>query len=361
MAFAMILSFAACGNDTPNPEQVGPDTENPQSEADKPEKEEENEAEIEELPADVSNKDYEGLVEGLGFAEAICGVAYVGFFEDPFDDDYAAIVEKQTELLEIYSFVAEIPDERFVKTDGYELYCIVPANLDCSVKVEELSMPEDTEAWEPIIGEVIYESETGEPILLKCNESDIFTNVLVTITTPDGVEKKLSPYLSLMDGSLAGINEDESELLALDFSRPEMSTEDFYTFDELINIEWGSFYYHDDGSTYVMNLSFYYDENDRKCVSFWYGLENSDIDEIFDGTVYESFDENGNWDGGYTLDMSLTGGLFYNGESYPHVCSYKFQKEEGSEDSMYAIHYGTESPFFMGTEYQTFYFFQPKG
>ena len=38
--------------------------------------------------------------------------------------------------------------------------------------------------------------------------------------------------------------------------------------------------------------------------------------------------------------MSLTGGLFYNGESYGHICSYKFQKmgEGGNEVSLV---YGT--------------------
>jgi len=358
MAFAMILSFAACGNDEPQKENGGGNIPEP------PENSEENEPENPVVPEDepgTLDQSYADLIENLSWGEAVCGVAYVGFVEDPFSEDYLAVIEQQPELMEWYPFVAEIPEERFVGTDGYELYCIVPASLDYSVKVEETSLPENTEAWEPIIGEVIYESATGEPILLKCNESDIFTNVLVTITTPDGVEKKISPYLSLMDGSLAGINEDESGLTALDFTRYEINLDDFYTFDEMVGVDWTAYHYYDDETTYIMNLSFFYNEYDQQCVEFWYGLENSDIDEIFTGTVYENYDDEGEWDGGYTLDMSLTGGLFFNGESYGHICSYKFQKADEEGDEVFATHYGMESPFFMGTEYQTFYFFQAKG
>ena len=59
--------------------------------------------------------------------------------------------------------------------------------------------------------------------------------------------------------------------------------------------------------------------------------------------------------------MSLTGGLFFNGESSGHICSYKFQKMDEEGNEAFAIHYGMESPFFMGTEYQAFYFFHAKG
>ena len=363
MAFVMILSFAACGNDEPQKENGGGDI--PIStDKFKEDKNKENEPESSETPENepvTLDQSYADLIENLSWGEAVCGVAYVGFVEGPLGEGYRAIIEEQKELMEWYPFVANIPAEQFVETDGYDLYCIVPTSLDCSVKVEEVSIPENTEAWEPIIGEVIYESETGEPILLKCNESDIFSNVLVTITTPDGVEKKISPYLSLMDGSLAGINEDESGLTALDFTRYEINLDDFYTFDELVGSEWMAYYYYDDETTYIMSLEFFYNDSEQKCVEFWYGLENSDIDEIFTGTVYENYDDEGEWDGGYTLDMSLTGGLFFNGESSGHICSYKFQKMDEEGNEAFAIHYGMESPFFMGTEYQAFYFFHAKG
>jgi predicted small lipoprotein YifL len=303
IAFALVLSFTACGNSEPVKDNDSGKTSSGNGNLLGGDEEKEPAKEPEEI-----NSDYADLMNTLVWAEAICGVAYVGYVEGPSGDGYGAIIE-ESGLMEYYSFVAEIPSERFVETDGYDMYCVVPASLDYSVKVEEVSLPENTEAWEPIIGETIYESETGEPILLKCNESDIFTNVLVTITTPDGTEKKISPYLSLMDGSLAGINEDQSGLTALDFTRYEINLDDFCTFDELVGSEWTSYYYYDDETTYIMNLSFFYNDYGQQCVEFWYGLENSDIDEIFTGTVYENYDDEGNWDGGYTLDMSLTGGL----------------------------------------------------
>lgn len=364
MAWALILSLAACGNDEPVKDNSGGEIPSGNGNLLGGKDDGEKEPEPSENPEDEPenfDQSYADLIENLSWGEASCGVAYVGFVEGPVGDGYHAILEEQKELMEWYPFVAEIPAERIVETDGYDLYCIVPASLDYSVKVEEISLPEGTEAWEPIIGEIIYESKTGEPILLKCNESDIFTNVLVTITTPDGKEKKISPYLSLMDGSLAGINEDESELTALDFSRYEMNLDAFYTFDEMVEGEWTAFNYYDDETTYIMSLDFFYNDYEQKCVEFWYGLEDSDIDEIFVGTVYENYDDEGNWDGGYTLDMSLTGGLFYNGESYGHICSYKFQKIDNEGTEAFAIHYGLEKPFFAGYEYQPFYFFKAVG
>ncbi|MBQ2302075.1 MAG: hypothetical protein II254_02380 [Oscillospiraceae bacterium] len=237
MALALILSLAACGNDEPVKDNSGGEIPSGNGNLLGGKGDGEKEPEPSENPEDEPenfDQSYADLIENLSWGEASCGVAYVGFVEGPVGDGYRAILEEQKELMEWYPFVAEIPAERIVETDGYDLYCIVPASLDYSVKVEEISLPEGTEAWEPIIGEIIYESKTGEPILLKCNESDIFTNVLVTITTPDGKEKKISPYLSLMDGSLAGINEDESELTALDFSRYEINLENYC---KIINIE----------------------------------------------------------------------------------------------------------------------------
>lgn len=353
MIFVLVLSLSACGNSTPvkdnNGEKIPSGNENLLGGDDKEEKEPKNPEEI--------NQDYADLIDTIAWAEAVCGVAYVGFFEGPSGDGYKPIIE-ESGLMEYYSFVAEIPSERFVETDGYDLYCIVPVSLDCSVKVEEVSLPENTEAWEPIIGATIYESETGEPILLKCNESDIFTNVLITITFADGTEKKISPYLSLMDGSLAGINEDESGLSAYDFTNYKVDCDDFYTFDELVGKSLSIWFYPDNENTYFIGLEFFYNEYDQQCVNFWYGLENSEIDEYFTGTVYENYDEEGNWDGGYTLDMFLTGGLFYESESYGHICSYKFQK---TEDGVFAIHYGMEKPFFEGYEYDWFLFNEAKG
>ncbi|MBQ7938648.1 MAG: hypothetical protein IJ283_09195 [Oscillospiraceae bacterium] len=357
MVLAMVLSFAACGgNDEPEKNNEGDDI--PVSEDIS--KEEEKEEEPSEEPEE-EDKSYTDLVETIAWAESVCGVAYVGFVEGPVGDGYRPIFEEQKELMEWYPFIADIPYERIVEADGYDLYCIVPASLDCSVKVEMLYFPEEEDAWEPVVGDVIYESESGEPIIVRCNESDIFSNVLVTVTDPNGNEKKFSPYLSLVDGSLAGINEDESGLLALDFSRYEINLDAFYTFEELAEGNWVAYYYYDNASTYVMSLEFFYNEDNEQRVEFWYGLENSEIDEIFEGPVYENEDDEGNWDGGYTLDLGLTGGAFYNGDTYSHVCTYKFQKSNEELTEAFALHYGLGSAFFEGCEYQPFYFYKAQG
>ena len=360
LVFALALSLTACGKTEPSkvdPIDSGKLEESSSSQVSSSAQESEPQPQ---LPADLANEDYQGLVENLSYAEAVCGVAYVGFVEGPFGDGYRGFIEEQTELMEVYSFVAEIPADRYVETDGYDLYCIVPTDKDCSVKVEEVYFPEETDAYEPVVGEIIYQSETGEPILLRCNESEIFSNALVTITTADGKEKSFSPYMSLMDGSLAGLNDDESGLLALDFSRTDASLEGFCTFDELIDGDW-TCYIPFAEQPYMLSLDFYYDENGQQSVEFWYGPENAEIDEIFEGTVTENLDETGNWDGGYTMDMDLTGGFHYDGTPFSMVCSYKFQKLESDGSVIYAIHYGLEDPWFVGYEYQGFSFLDAVG
>ena len=300
---------------------------------------------------------YDALIDTLAWAECYAGVGYIGYVEGPMGDGYGEMFEAAG-YTEMYPFISDIPSERFVETAGYELYLIVPASLDYSVEIVEVSLPENTEAWGHIEGDTIYESETGEPFLLLCNESEIFTNVLVKIYTPDGTEKRIAPYLSGKDGSLCGISDDG--LSAMDITPITDENLDFMSFDEMVG-EWMCDFYPDGVYEYTVGLEFFYNEYGQQCVNFWYGPYASEMDEHYTGTVYEDYDINGDWTGGYILDMYLDGGLFYNGTNSGLECTYKFQMSPTGADAMYAIHYGEKYPFFSGYEYEWFEFYQPKG
>ena len=50
--------------------------------------------------------------------------------------------------------------------------------------------------------DVLYEGKKGEVILLRCNRSEIYSDVLISVT--DGTETlEFHPMLSMMDGHVA--------------------------------------------------------------------------------------------------------------------------------------------------------------
>jgi len=109
------------------------------------------------------------LVLGCAAAEEevppLCGAVLVS---DSMGGDWSILAERRhldavlTGLSEDWYDVAmEIPDERVVEIiGGQELYLILPMDADASVVVVHLSDNEEN---------VIYQSETGEPFLLRCN------------------------------------------------------------------------------------------------------------------------------------------------------------------------------------------------
>lgn len=100
-----------------------------------------------------------------------------------------------------WPFVVELPSSQMVETDlGQEMYVIVPVSDACTVSVNKwICNEENGYVGEP--GEVLYRCETGTPILLVSNYSDVFPDVNVTVVG-NGMTASFEPRLSLMDGSL---------------------------------------------------------------------------------------------------------------------------------------------------------------
>lgn len=132
----------------------------------------------------------------------ICGVALVGYV------DGEASVSDCRKLLQssVYSDtipdLMAIPDSNIIDT-GYanELYLIIPTDVEASVAVNEFVFSEEND-FIGTAGEVLYSSEYGSPILIKCNFSDIMPNTIVNIVDSEGNVLSWSPYISLKDGSV---------------------------------------------------------------------------------------------------------------------------------------------------------------
>ena len=88
-------------------------------------------------PIHENNEDpdsYESLINTLYYTESVFGEAFIGYIEGPMGTGYEEFFEERG-YLEKYPFIAEIPYERYVETNGNEMYCIVPRDKNSSVSV----------------------------------------------------------------------------------------------------------------------------------------------------------------------------------------------------------------------------------
>ena len=120
---------------------------------------------------------------------ALCAAAYLGYA--PEYDEAAA--------MELYPFLIDVPTDNYIDAGGFELYLIIPCQ-DIATTVYTTDI--DWENYNYTRGRLLGIVE-GEPFLLCCNFSDIFTNSLIVLSTANGEVFEFSPGISLRDGTLA--------------------------------------------------------------------------------------------------------------------------------------------------------------
>lgn len=196
-------------------------------------------------------------------------VSCLGRTEAAWSGDGRALLQKLCPgELSKYPFLEEIPPERIVGSYG-DLYCIVPKEEASSLTVNRLTWTADGEEWKEETGEELYHSESGEPILLFCNEEGYLdrTDVEVWITDADGGEIRWKPVF--LDGISVLLPVDgKGHYAARDFTsygpeKPEdyqswIAESDWYvpTVDELEDTSWTAqtFPPDDDPASYTLSL-----------------------------------------------------------------------------------------------------------
>ena len=144
-------------------------------------------------------------------------VAYFGYHEtldSPLAvDPFAVMQENAPQLCADLPFLLEIPKDRIVGETG-DLFCIVPLDENATVAVSK-------GIWDDTTGEYIYEdslyySESGEPILLLCNNTGWEPDTQVYISGPSG---EVLWYPGTDDnGCAAPLRNDNWDDLFMDFS-----------------------------------------------------------------------------------------------------------------------------------------------
>lgn len=138
--------------------------------------------------------------------ECQAGMAFLGYTYE--GADAAEILEytRQGEVAAAYPF---LQDGTVVDAGGYEIYAIVPGD-DCRVSVYPAQPTEEGEYLDDL-NAPYYTGQENEIIILRCNVSEIHSNVMVSVQKQN-MSVQYHPMVSLKDGHLA------AEAYCYDFS-----------------------------------------------------------------------------------------------------------------------------------------------
>ena len=138
--------------------------------------------------------------------ECQAGMAFLGYTYENADTSEILEYTRQEELAAAYPF---LQDGTVVDAGGYEIYAIVPG-LDCKISIYPTQVTEEGEYLEDL-NNPWYMGKENEVIILRCNMSEIFSNVMVSVQKQN-MSVQYHPMVSLKDGHLA------AEAYCYDFS-----------------------------------------------------------------------------------------------------------------------------------------------
>ena len=250
-------------------------------------------------------------------------VAYIGDIDGDLSDLAIPLRDwmndKAPMLCAQYTFIRNIPQERVVGDRG-SLFCVVPRDPDATVVVNRIRWSEQKGDYETI--EVLYRSESGEPILLFVSYDLGKTPFETTeLLLTDSHSDTLSWLPTTGEVSLPYDYQNEKNL-ALDFT--------FYSQegnDENDGSDFG--WTCPDGSQLTQKLWVWRGEADKPAIAtlelnanssqeddwgsgtftWWYESDYTTPEEVYEGDW--GLTANGEYSGVLTLDMTRTGGKRY--------------------------------------------------
>ena len=244
LALALLLSLCACGQNTqtePDEPKISTDTADLPAKADKNAPENQPEEAISQSGmSDRASRDeamatppaqygssqeaetsLEWLRDRIDFPTTRFGAAYLGYvgglFEEGFEAGFPSwLLETNAAMLLEYPFIAEIDEAHIIGGAGY-LYCIVPVDENATVAINRVQWNEKTQTDE--VTEVLYRSESGEPVLLFANLDGVAyeADTQVFITDNNGNTCEWYPSLDAMS-YLAPCISEAGDYLSFDFT-----------------------------------------------------------------------------------------------------------------------------------------------
>lgn len=127
-----------------------------------------------------------------------CGIALLGRLPEGTSlEDFL----QDSGALEAQPFLSDVGGEEILRAPGTELYCLVPKAPGDKLEVYEWICNEENH-FQGEAGDLLYQSESGAPVILMGNENDVMPNLLVVLTDATGTTLRYNPSLSLCDGSV---------------------------------------------------------------------------------------------------------------------------------------------------------------
>lgn len=302
-------------------------------------------------------------------------VAYIGDIDGDLSDlaiplrDW--INDKAPGLCAQYTFVRDIPQERVVDDSG-SLFCVVPRDPDATVAVNRVRWSEAKGGYENV--EVLYRSESGEPILLFVS-NDLgsvptdTTELLLTDSHPDTLSWHPIPGMVALP-----YDYENDRRLAYDFTFYSQEGNDGFGSDigwtcpsgsQLTQEIWAWQGHTDKPALATLELhanSSQEDDWGSGTFTWWYESDYTTPEEVYEGDW--GLTANGEYSGVLILDMTRTGGKRYTpGETERLIHdSFIVQVPMGFEDFTYlAVDKGTHGSYLpVQMEPDTILYFYPQ-
>ena len=281
------------------------------------------------------------LREEIGTTGNLMGVAYLGALSEGGQEAYGELV---LNCLDTWPFLASLDWEKAAVASGMEVYCVVPRDVGSHVLVTEWVIDESS-GYQGKEGQTLYESQSGEPVILMGNVSDILPNLRVTVSAPDGQSISYSPCLSLRDGTLDRASAEGVYDFSIYFDLPPAGIPDY-------SGDWAAFQVSDGAEqVYTCCLSLQQDG----AADFFYYQEPGEILMRFKGTARDNQDEDT-----VTLDLYATEGVFLDSGAGEHSAIGIYRMEMPDADSLWITNLSGD-PLLSGLEGKTIQFVRPMG
>ena len=153
-------------------------------------------------PDDMNTQEnsFAALQKKIAQSGSVVAIAFIGYVDSESSEvdlrDYTASSETGKEY-------PDLSNATLYMTEGQELYAIVPANEKGTIKVYRSSMTENGKYADDKSSPLCV-GEPGKALLLRCNLSEIYSNVLITATDGGGAID-FRPSLSMENGHLQEI------------------------------------------------------------------------------------------------------------------------------------------------------------
>ena len=203
------------------------------------------------VPADETTPEEDGhalaeLRAELSENSRTFAAAYLGYYSAEDGAPLSGRIKENNErLLEDYPFIADIPSERMIGSEGY-LFCIIPRGTNDSLAINRVHRSTENDGYET--DEVAYRAESGEPVLVFCepNGTVYEPDTSVSIVSEDGT---VSGWLAALSQSGTISHENALDITDYNGTAPD-PIEEYLAYNWLGPTEYGM----TDGGTAMWQL-----------------------------------------------------------------------------------------------------------